>query len=223
MASKRHDRSQARRAALQVLYSGEISGASPSRIIDEGLAIQDEIKLSNYATSLVYGVDSHRIGIDRCLDQVSDNWALDRMPMVDRSILRLAVYEMLYVDAVPVSVSINEAVELAKDFGGEDESSRFVNGVLGRIAKLIEEGSVPSSTAGFADFEKPEADEAVETDEVEAASEAVVAVEADESGDDAEADEAAAEAEVAEAEEASADDAEKAGAAAEVGEAAEQA
>ena len=61
------------------------------------------------------------------------------MPIVDRCILRLATYEMLFVDEVPVSVAINEAVELAKDFGGEDESPRFVNGVLGRIARQLEE------------------------------------------------------------------------------------
>ena len=60
------------------------------------------------------------------------------MPIVDRSILRLATYEMMYVEDVPTSVSINEAVELAKDFGGEDESPRFVNGVLGRIAKRLD-------------------------------------------------------------------------------------
>ena len=60
------------------------------------------------------------------------------MPVVDRAILRLAVYEMTYVDEVPVSVTINEAVELAKAYGGEDDSSRFVNGVLGRIAAGID-------------------------------------------------------------------------------------
>ena len=60
------------------------------------------------------------------------------MPVVDRALLRLAVYEIVYVDDVPVSVAINEAVELAKAYGGEDESSRFVNGVLGRIARTLE-------------------------------------------------------------------------------------
>lgn len=167
MAAKRHDRTRARRAALQVLYSGEINQASPSQLVDEGLALQDESeKLSNYAISLVYGVDSHRMGIDACLDRVSDNWALDRMPIVDRSILRLAVYEMLYVDAVPVSVTINEAVELAKDFGGEDESSRFVNGVLGRVAKLIEEGKIGAGIGLVPDEDDatPDADVVSETE-----------------------------------------------------------
>lgn len=68
----------------------------------------------------------------------SENWSLARMPIVDRSILRLATFEMMYIDDVPTSVTINEAVELAKDFGGEDESHRFVNGILGRIAKMLE-------------------------------------------------------------------------------------
>ena len=173
MAAKRHDRTRARRAALQVLYSGEINQASPSQLVDEGLALQDESeKLSNYAISLVYGVDSHRMGIDACLDQVSDNWALDRMPIVDRSILRLAVYEMLFVDAVPVSVTINEAVELAKDFGGEDESSRFVNGVLGRVAKLIEEGKIGAGIGLVPDEDS-------QTDEADVVSETEVAPEAD--------------------------------------------
>ena len=63
------------------------------------------------------------------------------MPIVDRSILRLAAYEIMFVEDVPTSVAINEAVELAKDFGGEDDSPRFVNGVLGRIAKDIDDGA----------------------------------------------------------------------------------
>ena len=82
----------------------------------------------------------HRDEIDERLVAVSENWAIDRMPVVDRAILRLATYEMLFVDDVPVSVSINEAVELAKAYGGEDDSSRFVNGVLGRIARTLEGG-----------------------------------------------------------------------------------
>jgi N utilization substance protein B len=75
------------------------------------------------------------------ITSTSENWSLERMPLVDLNILRLATFEMLYLDDVPQSVSINEAVELAKNFGGEDDSSRFVNGVLGRIAVIIEQNS----------------------------------------------------------------------------------
>jgi N utilization substance protein B len=69
------------------------------------------------------------------IERTSDNWVLSRMPLVDRNILRLAVFELLYLDDVPDSVSINEAVEMAKIYGGED-SSKFVNGILGRLAEI---------------------------------------------------------------------------------------
>ena len=87
------------------------------------------------------------VDVDRIISVSSQNWAIDRMPVVDRSILRLAAFELKYVDDVPVSVSINEAVELAKEFGGEDDSHRFVNGILGRIARDSESGIDPTQVA----------------------------------------------------------------------------
>ena len=139
MASKRHERTTARRVALQVLYTAEIKGVSAAQILAEGVFPSEEGPLSEYAQDLVRGVEQNRIVIDGSLKAAAENWSLGRMPIVDRCILRLATYEMLFVDEVPVSVAINEAVELAKDFGGEDESPRFVNGVLGRIARQLEE------------------------------------------------------------------------------------
>ncbi|MEG1906537.1 MAG: transcription antitermination factor NusB [Gordonibacter sp.] len=139
MAVKRHERTRARRAALSLLYTSEITDEGATKIAEEGRFLAEEGSLPEYAQALVRGVEAHRAGIDKHLVATSENWALARMPIVDRSILRLAVYEMIYVDDVPTSVAINEAVELAKDYGGEDESPRFVNGVLGRIAKLLEE------------------------------------------------------------------------------------
>lgn len=138
MASKRHERRVAREAALSLLYSSDIAESDVERVIEEGAYPADDLELSDYAETLVRGVVEHFEEIDGRLAATSENWALDRMPVVDRAILRLAVYEMSYVDEVPVSVAINEAVELAKAYGGEDESSRFVNGVLGRIARMIE-------------------------------------------------------------------------------------
>ena len=138
MAARRHERTAARQAALQLLYSAEIAEKYPSEVIAEGAVLDEDGAFSDYARSLIGGIEEHIDEIDDCIVDASENWALDRMPIVDRSLLRLAVYEMLYVDAVPLSVSINEAVELAKAFGGEDESPRFVNGVLGRIAEWIE-------------------------------------------------------------------------------------
>lgn len=140
MASRRHERTAARQSALQVLYTSEIKGTRPSDLLDSGLVLEDDDKsLSDYAIGLIEGVDEKMLPIDVRLNSTSENWKLNRMPIVDRCILRLATYEMLFVDEVPVSVAINEAVELAKDFGGEDESPRFVNGVLGRIARQLEE------------------------------------------------------------------------------------
>ena len=146
MAAKRHERTRARRSALALLYTSEITDEGATKIAEEGRYLGEDGPLPDYATALVRGVEAHRVAIDKHLAATSENWALARMPIVDRSILRLATYEMMYVDDVPTSVTINEAVELAKDFGGEDESPRFVNGVLGRIAKILdEEKAAPKS------------------------------------------------------------------------------
>ncbi len=139
MAAKRHERSLARRSALQVLYTSEITDRSAVDIANDKERLAEDGPLSSYALLLIEGVESHRDALDENLIATSENWSLTRMPIVDRSILRLATYEMIYVDDVPVSVAINEAVELAKGFGGEDDSPRFVNGVLGRIAKRLED------------------------------------------------------------------------------------
>ena len=119
----------------------EIKGASAAQIVAEGVFPSEEGPLSEYAQDLVRGVEQNRIVIDGSLKAAAENWSLGRMPIVDRSILRLAAYEIMFVEDVPTSVAINEAVELAKDFGGEDDSPRFVNGVLGRIAKDIDDGA----------------------------------------------------------------------------------
>lgn len=154
MGAKRHERTRARRAAIQVLYMGEIRELSPLTIAesDDGHLIEDG-PIPAYALELVRGVCEHRNEVDEHLAATSENWSLGRMPVVDRSILRLATYEMMFIDDVPISVSINEAVELAKDFGGEDDSPRFVNGVLGRIAKRLDgdaEGSADDAAQGVA-------------------------------------------------------------------------
>lgn len=133
-----HERTEARRLALQMLYQSEMLEKSPSAILDEANYVAEEGVPSAYAQRLLRGVEEHREEIDDELRVSSENWTLSRMSAVDRSLLRVAVYEMLYVDEVPLSVSINEAVELAKSFGGGDDSHRFVNGILGRIARSIE-------------------------------------------------------------------------------------
>ena len=168
--AKRHERTHARRCALQVLYTSEIQGAYPSVVASSERFLSEDGDLPDYAQKLIEGVEAHQIEIDRMLTSTSENWALARMPIVDRSILRLATFEMAYMDDVPVSVTINEAVELAKDFGGEDESPRFVNGVLGleeRVQAANEEGAQDGESAHAA---SAPADEGVQTEDAQVAS-----------------------------------------------------
>ena len=210
MASRKHERTRDRAFAVQVLYTSELQGESPSKLLDEGLClvateadpepappeVADEAPsefgricegaLTEYALGLIRGVQEHQAAIDERLEGASENWALSRMPIVDRSILRMAVYEMFQREDVPVSVSINEAVELAKAFGGEDDSPRFVNGVLGRIARTMDEApelvvaSAEEAEAGKASEDAApaaDADEAAAVAEGEAAEAAPAASE----------------------------------------------
>ncbi len=134
---KQHERTFARSQALQVMYQSEVLSIPTKELIETNQLVEENKVLDKYALRLLEGVSDKQALLDEKIDSASENWALDRMPLVDKSLLRLAAFEMIYIDEVPVSVSINEAVNLAKDFGGED-SPRFVNGILGRIALLIE-------------------------------------------------------------------------------------
>ena len=130
-----YDRTIARRKAVQLLYQAQILGQPLEEVISGSTFIEEIGVLPEYSRMLIQGLDKHIAEIDECLSASSDNWSLDRMPLVDRCILRLAIYEMRYVENVPVSVTINEAIELAHEFGGEDGSGSFVNGILGKIAR----------------------------------------------------------------------------------------
>jgi len=119
--------------------------------MERSLCVEEVGLICDFTRMLLLGTSSHIEEVDNLIGQTSENWSLERMPLVDKSILRLATFEILHVDDVPYSVSINEAVELAKDFGGEDDSSRFVNGVLGRIADYLEEIKSETGTEETAD------------------------------------------------------------------------
>ena len=140
------ERSRARRQALHILYQREVTGQPASRILAEKTYIVDEDgEPGEFCGVLAVGTEDHMDDIDRLVSDVSENWAVSRMPLVDRNILRLAVFEMLYRDEdVPDSVAINEAVEMAKVYGGED-SSKFINGILGRIADAATTGELTGS------------------------------------------------------------------------------
>jgi len=127
-------RRQARVIALQALYESDLAGHDPLEALDRGLA-EDEVDAATaaYARHLVEGVARERMEIDRTLTQAAPAWPLDQMPPIDKNLLRLAIYELLFDNKrVPMRAVINEAVEIAKVFGSES-SSRFVNGVLGTV------------------------------------------------------------------------------------------
>ncbi|HDP69844.1 MAG TPA: transcription antitermination factor NusB [Actinobacteria bacterium] len=128
------ERRKGRRIALETLYQKEISGDSLKEIIETRRRVKKGERSLEFTVKLIEGVEKHWGEIDKLIKRHADNWSLDRMPIVDRNIIRIGIYEMLYEKDIPVSVSINEAVELAKVYGSQD-SSKFVNGVLGQIAK----------------------------------------------------------------------------------------
>lgn len=141
--SRQHERTAARRMAAQILYTGQVRGDSALRLLDTGDISCLDGTVSDYTYSLVKGIEENLSQLDAELSESSKNWTIERMPIMDLAILRIALYEMMFVDVVPISVSINEAVEMAKEFGGDDDSPKFINGMLGNIARKME-GETPS-------------------------------------------------------------------------------
>ena len=127
-------RSKARKRALDVLFEADQRGVAPDVVLAEKDA-RGEAPSNPYTGTLVRGVVAHSARIDELLSSYAVGWPLDRMPAVDRAVLRLAVYELLWEDDVPDAVVVDEAVELAKQLS-TDESPSFVNGLLGRLVEL---------------------------------------------------------------------------------------
>jgi transcription antitermination protein NusB len=142
-------RSKARKRALDILFEAEIRGEPVLDLLAERSAPDRPADgtgpppVSGYAAELVRGVQAHRERIDELLAEHSQGWALDRMPAVDRNILRIGVYELLWAPDVPDAVAISEAVLLAHDLS-TDESPAFVNGLLARLLDLKPELENPA-------------------------------------------------------------------------------
>jgi transcription antitermination protein NusB len=130
-------RHKAREVALQILYEIDLAGHSPEEVL-RNILDQTEVseEVDNFVKELVNGVVSNRDQIDQNIRDFAPAWPLEQISAVDRNILRLAIFEILLDNKIPVKVAINEAVELAKTFGS-DNSSRFINGVLGSISTLV--------------------------------------------------------------------------------------
>jgi N utilization substance protein B len=131
---KRH---QARELALKVLFQLESSDDDPEEVLRyhaaEGAATSD---VAHFAGELVRGVMANQAKLDGVLSATSEHWKLEQMAKVDRIVLRIAVYEITIDRHVPTKAAINESIELAKTFSGE-EAGRFVNGILGRVAASV--------------------------------------------------------------------------------------
>ena len=133
-------RHEARERALSLLYEAEMKGASIEAVLDD-LALPPDA----FVIDVLRGVGAHQARIDELIERFAIDWELDRMPVVDRNVLRVGVYELLERPDIPVGVAISEAVELAKRFS-TDESGRFVNGVLSSVASEVRPEQAPPAS-----------------------------------------------------------------------------
>jgi len=130
-------RTQAREYAVQILYQSDSTDERPTAVMEVFWTnFEPEAQDRVFTEELVNGVEEHLAALDGLIERVSINWRLDRMPRVDRNVLRIAVYELIHHEEVPVAVAINEAIEIGKRYGSED-SGAFINGILDRVAQEL--------------------------------------------------------------------------------------
>jgi N utilization substance protein B len=127
-------RRQSRERALQILFQWDIHGKAGVWLEDFWVQHPASSEVRTFAEKIVDGVLAHRAELDKLLGAYATNWKVSRMPIVDRSILRSALFELFYLPEVPAKVTVNEAVELAKRFA-DDETKKFVNGILDQVLK----------------------------------------------------------------------------------------
>jgi transcription antitermination protein NusB len=139
-------RRQARRQALDILYQADVTGSDPHLVLEGWERVGKPV--DPFAGELVEGVAAHRVEIDGHLERLAEDWTVDRMASLDRSILRIACFELLHRPDTPPGAAIDEAVQAAKELSTED-SSRFVNGILGRfVQERTQALDAPPSGAG---------------------------------------------------------------------------
>jgi N utilization substance protein B len=126
-------RSKARKRALDIIFAAEARGRAPGEFLAEQVAA-GEAPTNPYTVTLVEGVAERLARIDELISTYAEGWSLDRLPAVDRNVLRLGIYEALWVDDVPDAVAVSEAVNLVKELS-TDESPAFVNGLLANIVR----------------------------------------------------------------------------------------
>ncbi|MBM4122539.1 MAG: transcription antitermination factor NusB [Nitrospira sp.] len=128
------NRRRSRERALQVLFQWDIHGKAGDWLEDFWVQHPASEDVRSFAEQLVEGVITHKAELDKLIGAHATNWKVSRMPVVDRNILRAALYELLWIPDVPAKVTVNEAIELAKRFA-DDETKKFVNGILDQVLK----------------------------------------------------------------------------------------
>lgn len=132
-------RKTAREVAMKLAFASLFGGEETYEdVLDKSGITEEPLEEDiTYSEQVISGIEEHEAEIDDIIKELSIGWRIERMPRVDLCVLRVAIYEMLYRKDIPCGVSINEAVELAKQFGG-DRSSAYINGMLGTLAKRID-------------------------------------------------------------------------------------
>ncbi|HJW33491.1 MAG TPA: transcription antitermination factor NusB [Holophagaceae bacterium] len=154
-------RRRGREYALQMLYAMDLTGYQPDQVFAGFYALQDLNRDAfYYARRLVDGVHSHLEEIDTALTRFAENWKIHRMAAVDRNLLRLGLYELIYVTEIPFPIVINEALEIVKEFG-DQEGTQFLNGILDAARKEYRKDEIGSRPKGKGKLPPPEDDDEI--------------------------------------------------------------
>jgi N utilization substance protein B len=138
-------RRRARECALQMLFQIDMAGGAPAEVYPHFWKEHEaELEVREFAQGLVEGVMKEREALDRIIAGSADNWRVERMAVVDRNILRVAVYELAWLPDTPPIVVLDEAIEVGKKYGSE-QSGSFINGILDAVRKRVERGEVPTT------------------------------------------------------------------------------
>lgn len=128
-------RRRAREKAVILLYQMDLLGKKPEEIVENDQLVGK--KFDEFSLKLINGVTDNLKEIDKIISSTVQNWSLNRIAVIDRNILRVAIYEMIHEDDIPLKVSVDEAIEIAKNLGQKPDTPKFINGVLGKFLNKI--------------------------------------------------------------------------------------
>ena len=131
----KNSRRKSREDAVVLLYQKDLLSKKLDMILEDEIFVGN--KYDEFTLKLLRGVDENKIKIDKMITEIVVNWTLDRIAIIDRNILRVAIYEILFEEDIPLKVSVDEAIEIAKRLGQKDDTPKFINGVLGKILNNI--------------------------------------------------------------------------------------